>query len=254
MKILLKLMYDGYGFAGYQVQPSKITVQSAIQDAIEKVYGERYDVKGCSRTDAGVHALKYFVTFDTDKSIPYENIPYALNSVCDKRISFLGAYPADDSFHVRYDVEYKEYEYLFLWSKAPNPFYNNRCFHVKKKLTDDILSKMELACSCFVGKHDFAGFMSSGSDVTDTIREVYYCKIIADGNFVRLRIAADGFLYNMVRIIAGTVLDCGYKKIDANKIPEIIKSCNRDLAGSTLSPGGLYLKDVVFKSGKIKGM
>lgn len=247
MKILLELAYLGTGFSGYQVQPGKVTVQSAIQDAVEAVYGERYPVKGCSRTDAGVHARQYFATFDTDKAIPESRIPAALNSVIDPRISILSARVVSEDFHVRHDVLYKEYEYLIMNKNIPDPFLAGRAWYFPKPLRENSLALMSEAAGAFVGKHDFSGFMAKGSDVADTVRTVTHLTVEKDGDVIRVRIGADGFLYNMVRIIVGTLVDVGLGKIDPVKMPEIIEACDRSLGGMTAPPEGLYLNKVVFK-------
>ena len=247
MKILLEISYVGDGFAGYQVQPSKPTVQSALQDAIEKVYGERYALRGCSRTDAGVHALQYFATYDTNKSIPCERIPFALNSMLDKRISVLSAREVSDDFHVRHDVLYKEYEYRVHLSPISDPFLYGRVWHYPKPLLPDAPEHMQLAAEAFVGRHDFSGFMSAGSDVADTVRTVKYLKIEKEGNLLCVRIASDGFLYNMVRIIVGTLVEVGVGRIEPSDMADIIASCDRSRAGITAPPEGLYLREVVFK-------
>ncbi len=246
MKILLELSYLGTGFSGYQVQPDKPTVQSALQDAIEAVYGVRYDVKGCSRTDAGVHALRYYATFDTDKNIPLDRLPYALNSAIDRRISVRSAVEVAADFHVRHDVKEKEYEYLLRLSKIPDPFYLDRAWQFPKPILPDGIKRMREAAAYFVGSHDFAGFMSSGSDIADTVRTVTRLEIIEDVELVRIRIAADGFLYNMVRIIVGTLLDVALGKIEPSDMGDIIASCDRRCAGMTAPPEGLYLRRVEF--------
>jgi len=247
MKILLEISYLGTGFSGYQVQPGKLTVQSALQDAIEAVYGERYAVKGCSRTDAGVHALRFYATFETDKSIPCDRIPAALNSAIHPNISVLCAREVCDDFHVRHDVLWKEYEYMILCRRSPDPFYVGRAWHFPKPLLDDGIERMRSAAKAFIGRHDFSGFMSQGSDIADTNRTVKHLEIIPDGDFIRVRIAADGFLYNMVRIIVGTLLECAIGKRDPDAMADVIASCDRARSGMTAPPDGLYLKRVVFK-------
>ncbi len=247
MKILLELSYVGDGFAGYQVQPGKVTVQSAIQDAIEAVYGERYPVKGCSRTDAGVHALQYFATFDTDKNIPVESIPNALNRALDKRVAVLSARVVDDAFHVRHDVLFKEYEYVILARRTPDPFLTARAWHFPKPMRSDAIARMREAATAFIGTHDFSGFMSAGSSVADTVRTVKHLDIIDEGDIIRVRVAANGFLYNMVRIIVGTLVEVGLGKIEPSDMADIIASCERSRAGMTAPPEGLYLRHVEFK-------
>ena len=252
MRILLELSYIGTDFAGWQVQPGRITVQSALQDALEAVYGERYPVKGCSRTDAGVHALRYYAAYDTEKLIPPDKIPLALNSRLDARIAVLSARSVPDDFHVRHDVAWKEYEYLLRPSRIPDPFMLGRCCRPPKPIDAAMLSRMREACPAFVGNHDFRGFMSAGTSVADTVRTVKWLEIIEDGELLRIRIAADGFLYNMVRIIVGTLLDTAYGRIEPSAMPEIIASCDRSRAGFTAPPEGLYLRQVEFTK-KITG-
>ena len=252
MKILLELSYLGAGFSGYQVQPGKITVQSALQDAIEAVYGERYPVKGCSRTDAGVHARRYYATFDTAKEIPSDRIPAALNSVMIPGISVLSARAVPDGFHVRHDVIMKEYEYLILNSRTPDPFLEGRVWHFPKVLPFDGTERMEKAAEAFVGRKDFAAFMSAGSDVADTVRDIKYLSVSKEGDLIRIRIAADGFLYNMVRIIVGTLVEVGLGKKEPDDVPGIIASLDRKAAGITAPPEGLYLNKVVFSEDSLQ--
>ncbi len=248
MKILLELSYIGTGFAGFQVQPDKATVQSAIQDAIEAVYGERYDVKGTSRTDAGVHALQFFATFETEREIPLDRLPLALNNNCDPRLAFISAREVPEEFHVRHDVKLKEYEYVIRNSPIPDPFQIRRYARIAKPLSSDQIALMRRASEQFLGKHDYCGFMSSGSSVVDTVREIYYLEIIEDGDYLRIRIAANGFLYNMVRIIVGTLIDVARKRIDIGELCEIIASKSRCRAGFTAPPEGLYLRRIEFNS------
>jgi len=247
MKILLELTYLGTGFAGFQVQPGQPTVQAALQDAIEAVYGERYPVKGCSRTDAGVHALQYFATFDTEKHIPPDKIPLALNSRLDARIAVRSAREVLPEFHVRHDVLWKEYEYVIRNTPIPDPFLVGRCARPPKFLGPAELFRMREACVAFVGRHDFGGFMSAGSTIADTVRDVKWLEIHEDGTLLRVRIAADGFLYNMVRIIVGTLLDTACGRIEPADMADIIASCDRSRAGFTAPPEGLYLRKVEFR-------
>jgi len=248
MKILLEISYLGCAFAGYQVQPDKLTVQSALQDAIERVYGERYPVKGCSRTDSGVHARHFYATFDTDKDIPEENIPRALNSTIHPNISVLCARRVSNDFHVRHDVLWKEYEYIILARNAPDPFLTGRAWHFPKPLLPDAEERMKNAAMAFIGRHDFAGFMSQGSDIADTNREIMYLELKSEGDIIRIRVAADGFLYNMVRIITGTLIDVARGKIEPDSMAKIIESRDRSKAGMTAPPDGLYLNKVVFRN------
>ncbi len=246
MKILIEIAYVGTSFAGFQVQPSLPTVQSALQDALERVYGERYPVKGCSRTDSGVHARQYFATYDTDRALPCDRIPLALNSSLPEDISVRSARVVPDEFHVRHDVEMKEYEYIFHASKIRDPFLRGRVCETQP-LSDEQLGRMRDAASRIVGRKDFASFMASGSKIADTVRDVKYCELTRDGELVKLRIAADGFLYNMVRIIAGTLLDVARGRFEPEELDAIISARDRSRAGFTAPPEGLYLAKVLLK-------
>lgn len=246
MKYLVEIAYIGTRFAGFQVQPDKITVQSTIQDALEAIFGERLPVKGCSRTDSGVHARQYFLTFDTDKMIPPERLPLAMNSKLPPDISALSASIVRDEFHVRHDVEWKEYEYLVLNSRIRDPFWVGRAYFCRE-MTAEQIDVMRRAAEFFIGEHDFAGFMSAGTNIADTVRCVKHLEIEGE-RLIKIRIAADGFLYNMVRIIVGTLIDCANGRIDLCKMPEIIEACERSRAGFTAPPEGLYLNRVKFRN------
>lgn len=249
MKYILKLKFLGTDFCGYQVQPQKRTVQSTLQDAIQKLFGIRYDVKGCSRTDSGVHANVFYVTFDTDESstnIPVEKLPHAFNSVLPTDISVLDAALVDGDFHIRHNVSYKEYVYLINNSAFNDPFSYGRVYHYPKPINMDGIDKMNEAAKSICGKHDFACFMSSGSSVEDTVRCVKYLEVSKNDDIITIRIAADGFLYNMVRIIAGTLLDVGRGKLEAKDIENILATNDRTSAGPTLPACGLYLNYVEF--------
>ena len=245
MNIKLIISYLGTEYCGWQVQKNAVSIQEKIQDAVQAVFGKRYDVKGCSRTDSGVHA-NYFcccVCTDSDKTIPEDKIPLALNRFLPDDISAKHAEYVSDTFHPRYDVKYKEYEYIIWNSPAKNPFLSDRAFHYPKKLDETI---MDRAAKLIVGKHDFTSFMACGSSITDAVREIYYFNVIRDGEKVIINVAADGFLYNMVRILAGTLVEVSEGKISIDSIQGIIESKNRKNAGFTAPPQGLYLNKVVY--------
>lgn len=249
MKILMKIGFLGTNYSGYQVQPNAITVQGTLQDAIERIFGKKYPLTGCSRTDSGVHANEFFCTVELDDytgslTNNVARIPAAMNSVLPADISVFDVKRVDDSFHVRYNVKYKEYEYLIWNRRTKNPFYADRAYHYPHPLN---ISKMVEAAEFFCGRHDFSSFMSSGSSVEDTVREIKYCIINEDNGFIKIKIAADGFLYNMVRIITGTLIAVSENKISPKYINEIIIAQNRKLAGPTAPAHGLYLNKVIFK-------
>lgn len=246
MKYLIEIAYIGTNYAGFQVQPCKRTIQSTLQDALEVIFKERLPIKGCSRTDAGVHARQYFATFDSPKLIPTDRLPYALNSNLPMDISVKSARFVSDNFHVRHDVEWKEYEYLVLNSRIRDPFWVGRAYFCRE-MTAEQIDVMRRAAEFFIGEHDFAGFMSAGTNIADTVRCVKHLEIEGE-RLIKIRIAADGFLYNMVRIIVGTLIDCANGRIDLCKMPEIIEACERSRAGFTAPPEGLYLNRVKFRN------
>lgn len=250
MKYLLKLKYVGTGFCGFQVQPGKLTVQSALQDAIEQIFGERYDIKGCSRTDSGVHANVYYATFDLPVGskirIECDKLILALNSVINDNIAVLDIVTVPDSFHVRHSVVSKEYVYVISDGRIRDPFDKDRAYFYPHSITDDMIDKMNLAGKAISGKKDFFCFMSSGSSVADTVRTVHYVRAERTGRHIHIYACADGFLYNMVRIIAGTLLDAARGKIDEVNIEKMICERDRSLAGPTLPACGLYLNNLKF--------
>ncbi|MCR5264455.1 MAG: tRNA pseudouridine(38-40) synthase TruA [Clostridiales bacterium] len=254
-KILLTISYVGTGFSGWQVQPAQPqlrTVMGAVQDGIEAVYHQRYAVTGCSRTDAGVHALRFRCAYslpDGGADIPLERLPLALNRHLPDDVAVRLAEYVPGEFHPRYDALWKEYRYIFEDTVSRDPFMRDRCWHVPKRLDAGV---MDAAARAFVGRHDFAGFMAVGSKVTDTVREVYSCSAEREENGVVLTIRADGFLYNMVRIIAGTLVKVSYGNIDAGSMDGIIASRDRTRAGQTAPAAGLYLADVGYLPGYAK--
>ena len=245
-QILLTLSYCGTDFSGFQVQKNARTVQSVMQDAIEQIFGERLPVVGCSRTDAGVHARDYKLTFFADDRLSAERIPAAINAHLPQDIAVRGAVTVSDAFHVRHDVYEKEYEYVICNTPYRDPFSVNTALHYRRPIDAPML---HCAAQAFVGTHDFRAFMASGSDIADTVRTVRSVSVTRTGDDVCLRIAADGFLYNMVRIFVGTMLSVSEGKCAPDAIPDIIVSCDRKRAGITAPAHGLYLNRVVFRDG-----
>lgn len=245
MKYLLRLSYFGGAFAGFQVQNggAENTVQGALCRAGRALFGVECAVSGCSRTDAGVHALDFAATLEVESktAISPEKLPRALMAHLPPEISVSSAVEVLGEYSVRRHVLGKEYEYLILNSRTPSPFYVGRAWHVPHALD---VEKMNAAAKYFVGEHDFSAFMASGSDVADTVRNVSFCTARSDGNLIKINIFADGFLYNMVRIIVGTLVYVGEGKISPDMISDIIKSGDRSRAGITAPPDGLYLKRV----------
>lgn len=246
MKILLEIAYMGSRYHGYQTQNnSALTIQRVLQSALEDFYGETLLITGCSRTDAGVHAKQFFCTIEGElkKSIPPEKLPFALRQHLPEDIAILSAQKVSDDFHPRYLPHHKEYEYYIYNAPILHPFYAGRATHCPVKLDADAMNQ---AAAHLVGRHDFAALMAQGSPVNSTVREIFYCDVRKEGDLIIIRVAADGFLYNMVRIIAGTLTEVGKGKIDRDSIPAILQSLDRRRAGPTLPPEGLYLNRVFY--------
>ncbi len=238
---LLTIKYDGSVFCGWQVQPNGVSVQSTVQMALNEILPDLKGITGCSRTDAGVHANMYCLHFDTESGIPCEQLVRAVNSKLPNEIAALSCVFVPDDFHARYSSKGKTYKYYIKNSNISDPFNYKYRLNISKRIDEDVLNT---AAKAFVGTHDFVGFCSVGSSVTDTVRTVSDCSVTRQGDDVIISITADGFLYNMVRIIVGTLLEVSYGKIDPDNLPSIIASKDRNLAGPTAKPNGLFLDKV----------
>ncbi len=252
MKLLLRISYLGTHFCGYQIQKDKRTVQGQLNSAAKALFGRECDITGCSRTDSGVHAKDFCVTVTNkgedslDTDIDISKIPRALCAHLPEDISVKSACWVDSYFHPRYDVKYKEYVYRIHNGSLRDPFEEGRALHIPQSISDCAIERMNCAAAHFVGKHDFAAFMASGSTVESTVREVFYADVKREGDIITFRVAADGFLYNMVRIMAGTLLSVAQNKISPDDISDIIVSGCRERAGMTAPAHGLYLNRVVY--------
>lgn len=242
-RFLLKIAYDGTAYHGWQVQNNAVTVQEVLGNGLTKIIKENTGVTGCSRTDAGVHANEFFCHFDCYRNIPEVAFVKGLNSILPNDIVVLECKTVDEDFHARYSSKGKNYIYKFYDSEQRNPFLNNRALYVPQKLNVD---RINTFCKNLIGEYDFIGFSSSGRTVTDTVRTIYDCNAIRNNDEVVLSITGNGFLYNMVRIIAGTAIDVSDGKIDPNDTVRLIKAKDRSLLGPTVSPYGLYLNKVFY--------
>lgn len=244
-KIKLDISYLGTAYCGWQVQPNKPTVQKLMQTSVQKAFGAECEMTGCSRTDSGVHAKSFICTAELDDSannIPAEKIPLALNVHLPPDIRVKSAENVPLDFHPRYSALGKEYKYIFCDSPYHDPFMYGRVTFCPKL---DV-QKMSACAAELIGEHDFACFMASGSKITDTVREIYDCRVHREGENVILTVSANGFLYNMVRIIAGTLLLAGRGELTPEEMRKIIASKYRGNAGQTLAPCGLYLNRVFY--------
>ena len=246
MRLLLTLSFVGTRYHGWQVQKNALTVQQVVQDAVERVFGRRLPLTGCSRTDSGVHARMYCCHTDCDAlPVSVERLPDALNFYlpADIAVSACAEVPAD--FHARYSAASKTYHYVLHNARCRDPFFEERALHIKAPLA---LTAMREAAGHLIGRHDFIGFQSAGATISDvpdsTVRTLTCCELLTEGERVTLSVTADGFLYNMVRIIAGTLIEVGRGKLPADGLPGIIQSRERARAGPTAPAHGLYLMHV----------
>ena len=266
MNIALILSYDGTRFHGWQMQKNLPTIQQCVTDAVRQTLGQEVTVSGVGRTDAGVHARRYVANFHADCSIPMDRLPLALNARLPQEIAVWGAAVVPEEFDARFSCLRKEYSYYICPGRIRDPFEVNRSYFYPYELDVDAMNR---AAQYFVGRQDFAAVWrylaafsqdgvltvaqvlyrkvdfaavrSMGTPVKSTVREIFYCNVDQIDKLVRIRVCADGFLYNMVRAISGTLLYAGQGKFAPEAVADILKSCDREQAGPTLPPGGLYM-------------
>ena len=242
-RVGLVVAYDGTKYSGWQTQPNGITIQGVLNDTLSELLGEKIETIGASRTDAGVHALGNVAVFDTESRIPGEKFSYALNQRLPEDIRIQLSEEVEPDFHPRYCDSEKTYEYRILNRKFPVPTERLYSYFYHYKLDVD---KMKEATSYLIGRHDFASFCGSGAQVKTTIRTVTSMDVWRDGDMVTIRISGTGFLYNMVRILAGTLIGVGRGLIDPEEIPAMLKAKDRQAAGMTVPPQGLTLMGIEF--------
>ncbi|MBR5721028.1 MAG: tRNA pseudouridine(38-40) synthase TruA [Clostridia bacterium] len=243
---LLTLCFDGRNFCGYQIQNTpkgeKRTVGGVLKKALISVFGSVEKLSGCSRTDSGVHATAYRVSFSTDKTLSDDTVIRALNANLPDDVAVFECRTVSPGFHARYSVTSKKYEYRIYTSPVRDPFKNGLFLHYPQKIDGEMLNA---SCRDFCGTHDFSSFMASGSKITDTVRTVYDASFYSpcENEYV-FSVTANGFLYNMVRIMVGTLLEIQSGKLPVGCIPSIIEKKDRFFAGFTAPPDGLYLCEV----------
>lgn len=247
--IALFLTYEGTAYHGWQVQKNLPTVEETLEKAVAMLVGHKVHVTGCGRTDAGVHAQNYVANFRTSSTIPVDRLPYALNTHLPVDIVVRHAMEVHDDFNAIGSCVKKEYTYLIYNSRIKDPFHVNRAWFYPKHLDEKI---MQEAANQFVGTHDFAAVRSVGTDVKSTVRTVYYYDVQRRGDMILLRVCANGFLYNMARAMAGTVVYAAEGKIAPQDIGKILESGNRTAAGPTVPPGGLYMTRLWYDDGIAK--
>lgn len=245
-RIKLTVAYDGTNYHGWQVQPNAVTIEGKLNEAISELTKESIQVIGASRTDAGVHALGNVAVFDTESRIPGEKFSYALNQRLPDDIVIQQSQEVDKDFHPRYCTCEKTYEYVILNRKFPLPEYRNTAFFYYGDLD---IKAMQEATKAFLGEHDFAGFCSAGAQVKTTVRTIYELTVEKkDNDMICIRVRGNGFLYNMVRIIAGTLLEVGKGNIEAKSLENRIAAADRSQAGPTAPARGLKLITIQYIS------
>ncbi len=241
VKVCIIIQYKGTAYHGFQVQKNAVTVCEVLQNAMEKLYGARFDIKGCSRTDAGVHALGYCVSYTQPKPIKPCKLPLALNTFLPDDIRVISAREVDEDFHARYSAISKEYVYKIQNSHVHDVFKKDLCWRVCKTLD---VHEMKVAAKYICGTHDFTSFASIKSEVETNVRTVHFLEVERNGDEITLHICADGFLYNMVRIIAGTLVEVGTARMSAENVKHILEKKDRSFAGDTAPACGLFLYKV----------
>ncbi|MEG0074981.1 MAG: tRNA pseudouridine(38-40) synthase TruA [Eubacterium sp.] len=241
--IQLIIAYKGTHYAGWQEQPDVRTVEKTLRKAIEAITEEPTILYGSGRTDAGVHAVAQSANFYTSSRIPAERFALALNTKLPQDIRVRASYEKPEDFHSRYCAKGKVYSYRLYLGPTSSPFTNDLSWHIARKID---LTAMEKAAKPFLGEHDFSGFMSAGSSVKNTVRTIYDIRFERKENLLTIIYEGSGFLYNMVRIITGTLYEVGVGEIDRVCIPMIIASCERNQAGITAPAKGLFLERVIY--------
>lgn len=242
-RLLLTLQYDGSRYHGWQVQPNAITVQETLQNAVEQITGKRLGITGCSRTDTGVHARRFYCTMDIPPKPSVSVLRRALNAVLPPDVVVLECRTVPPSFHPRYSAHGKRYVY-HIWNGAVrSPFCSSYALTVQTPLD---IARLNETASLFLGKHDFSAFCSAGSTVEDKHRTVFRSEAVRQGELVNYIVEADGFLYNMVRIMVGTLLDVHSGRLDNTAVSQALATGRRELAGITAPPQGLFLDEVFY--------
>lgn len=241
LKLILR--YRGTAYHGFQVQKNALSVAEVVQNAVQAVFKERLDIKGCSRTDTGVHANQYVITLRTKLRIPCDAVVRAMNANLPKDIAVCGCEEVPQDFHPRYSCKAKRYLYKIHNGPVRDPFLSDLALY-QRFLLD--AGQMDAAAKGFIGEYDFSAFCSAGSSVKDTVRIIYDAQVERRGEQIVFSVTGNGFLYNMVRIMAGTLLEASGRKLGAQDIRKIILSGARENAGITAPAHGLYLDQVFY--------
>lgn len=242
--ICLVVQYDGTAYSGFQIQPNGPTIQANLEQSLTTLLGETVKVIGASRTDAGVHACGQVVTFTTENVIPVDRLVPALNALLPQDIACVVAKEVSQDFHPQYLATRKRYSYRILNRPLRSPFLGRYTWHVRQPLD---IGAMREAGRYLVGEHDFAAFCAAGGSAKTSVREIYGLDLLHDADVIEVQIEGNGFLYMMVRIIVGTLVEIGLKKMPPTRMREILASKDRCQAGATAPPQGLTLVRVEYQ-------
>lgn len=240
-RVKLTVAYDGTNYCGWQVQPNGVTIESELNRHLSELLKEEIHVIGASRTDAGVHAMGNVAVFDTTARMPAEKISYAMNTRLPEDIRIQDSRQVADDFHPRFCETVKTYEYRICNRRFPDPCSRLYSLFYYWDLDE---KKMQQAANHLIGTHDFTSFCTNKPEVTDRVRTIYSLDVIRNGEMITVRVCGNGFLYNMVRIIVGTLLRAGSGMMDPDEIPAILEAKDRTRAGDTARPQGLTLMQI----------
>ena len=243
-RVMLIVAYEGTNYRGWQIQPNGVTIEGVLNEKLSELLGEEIIVTGASRTDSGVHSLGNVAVFDTSARMPADKISYALNQRLPEDIVVQESMEVAADFHPRKCKSTKTYEYRILNRKFPIPTLRKDTYFYYRPLD---VEKMQQAASHLVGVHDFKSFCSIHTQALETVREVYSCQVLKNEEVVTIRVTGAGFLYNMVRIIAGTLIQVGIGEIAPEEIPEILEKCDRSAAGPTAPAHGLTMIGICYE-------
>ncbi|MFT8314766.1 MAG: tRNA pseudouridine(38-40) synthase TruA [Clostridium sp.] len=241
--VKLTIEYDGTNYSGWQIQNNAITIQQILEESLKDITGESLKIIGSSRTDAGVHARGFVGNFLTESKIPSDRFRNILNSKLPEDIVILNSEEVELNFNSRFNSKGKTYSYTVLNTPQRPAIGRNYVYHFRRNID---VALMVDASKQFIGTHDFAAFKSSGGNTKTTVRTISSLKIVKQGDYIIFTITGDGFLYNMVRIIVGTLIEVGLKRVEAKRIKDILISKDRTMSGPCVPPGGLCLEKVYY--------
>lgn len=237
------MAYRGTAYHGFQRQENAVGIQNVLEEKLSALTDSAVKLNGCSRTDAGVHAREYCFSFETEHAIPCANIVRGMNSLLPDDLAVLSCEEAPADFHARYSCKGKEYMYLILNRREKDPFLADLALHYPYELDTELIAR---AAQAFVGRHDFTSFCGTANQKADSFRTIEYFRVEKSENLVKLLVKGDGFLYNMVRIMVGTLIFINEDKLSADSVPRILAALDRNLAGKTAPAHGLYLNKVYY--------